>query len=318
MTGLQFTSSILALSFASFGSTCHGQSAAGGGDTAKDTPTSSDVTLPGVDTSMLTPREKREWSQYVSTLLAPCSDVPVSIAQCVQDKRSCSKCAPAAKYVLRGVRDGLSQEQVEKSYKNRFDPEKIKNVPIDGSSSKGPEAGPLTLIEFADFECPFCAMEAPILEKSWQSHKSQLRYVYKYFPISAHPHGESSARAAIAAGSQGKFWEMHDALFANRDHLEPSDVDGYAKEMGLDLVKFHADEQSKDTTDRIERDKKLASDVGVQGTPTIFINGREYDPHQDLDEWLALELQGIESSATPAAPGANAKDAGAVATAPKK
>jgi protein-disulfide isomerase len=268
---------------------------------------------------MLTSREKREWSTYVSELMAPCSDTPVSIDQCVQEKRSCSKCVPGAKYVLRGVRDGMSQEQIEKSYHNRFDADRIKNVTLDGSPVKGPESAPITLVEFADFECPFCAMEAPVLEKMWQAHQSNVRFVYKYFVISAHPHGESAARAAIAAGNQGKFWEMHDALFVNRDHLEGADIDGYAKELGLDLAKLHNDMQSQAATDRVDRDKKLGEELGVLGTPTIFINGREYDPHQDLDEWITMELQtaGAGAPAAAAAPSA-ASSAKTVAAGQKK
>jgi protein-disulfide isomerase len=313
MTGFQASSAFLLLTLSSLGSTCHGQSSPGA-DATKDNAAPADVTLPGVDASMLTPREKREWSQEVSDLLAPCSDTPVSIAQCVTEKRSCSRCVPAAKFILRGVRDGLSPDQIEKSYHNRFDADRVKNVPIDGSPAKGPDAAPITLIEFADFECPFCAMEAPVLEKMWQAHQTQVRFVYKFFPLQAHPHGESAARAGIAAMNQGKFWEMHDKLFANRDHLEQADVDGYAKELGLDVAKLHTDMASQATTDRIERDKKLGDSVGVQGTPTIFINGRDYDPRQDLEDWIALELQSVgadganaKAAPAPAAPAASGK-----------
>jgi len=296
MTGFQAASAFLLLSFSSLGSTCHGQSSPGV-ESTKDTTAPADVTLAGVDASMLTPREKREWSQEVSDLLAPCADTPVSIAQCVTEKRACSRCVPAAKYVLRAVRDGLSPEQIEKSYHGRFDADRVKNVPLDGSPSKGPDSAPITIIEFADFECPFCAMEAPVLEKSWQAHQSQVRFVYKFYPLAAHPHGESAARAGIAAMNQGKFWEMHDALFSNRDHLEQADVDGYAKAIGLDVTKLHADMASQATTDRIDRDKKLGESVGVQGTPTIFINGRDYDPRQDLEDWIQLELQSTSADA---------------------
>jgi protein-disulfide isomerase len=307
MTGLKAASAIFLLSLGTVGSTCHGQQSAGTGETAAAKDSNGDVTLPGVDTSMLTPREKREWSTYVSELMAPCSDTPVSVAQCVQEKRSCSKCVTGAKYVLRGVRDGMSQEQIEKSYHNRFDADRVKNVLLDGSPSKGPSSAPVTLVEFADFECPFCAMEAPVLEKAWQGHQNTVRFVYKYFVIAAHPHGESAARAAIAAGNQGKFWEMHDALFANRDHLEGADIDSYAKEIGLDIAKFHADMQAQATTDRIDRDKKLGESLGVQGTPTIFINGREYDPHQDLDDWINMEVQAASVPTTTSAPASSAK-----------
>src|ERR1700679_2922030 len=104
----------LAFSFVSGASTCHEQS---GAETSKD-PVShvADLTLTGVDTSSLMPREKREWTARVTELLAPCSDVPVSVAQCVQEKRKCPKCLPAARYVAKMVRDGMSQEQIEAGY----------------------------------------------------------------------------------------------------------------------------------------------------------------------------------------------------------
>jgi protein-disulfide isomerase len=299
---------VLSLIAGGSGSTCHGQSS--GGEVQKDPAQAQDVSLPGVDTSALTPREKKEWSSYVGEFLAPCSDVPVSIAQCVLEKRGCARCLPAAKYVLKGVRDGLSREQIEKSYKNRFDPSKIRDVPIDGSPQLGRDSAPITIVEFADFECPFCAMMAPILDKAWQDRKEQVRFVYKFFPLSGHPHGETAARAAIAASNQGKFWEMHHKLFQNRDHLEQSDLDIYAKEVGMDVVKFHNDMQAQTTSDRIAKDRKTGDGLDVKGTPTIYINGREFDPHQDVGDWIALELQASGQDATrPALPAASGSPA---------
>src|SRR5512140_2402934 len=124
-----------------FGGTCQGQSQ--GSTVQKDTPATPEVSIPEGDTSALTPREKKEWASYVSEFLSPCADVPVSIAQCVHEKRNCSRCVPAAKFVLKGVRDGQSRDQLEKSYHNRFDADRIKNVPIDGSPSKGPDSAPV-------------------------------------------------------------------------------------------------------------------------------------------------------------------------------
>jgi protein-disulfide isomerase len=302
-----------------FGGTCQGQSQ-GSGQKDPSAAVPVDVSLPGVDTSALTPREKKEWSGYVSELLAPCSDTPVSIAQCVQEKRACSRCLPAAKFVLRGVRDGLSRDQIEKAYHGRFDADRVKNVPIDDSPVRGPSSAPITIVEFADFECPFCAIVAPQIEKTIDARpKGEVRYVFKFFPLSGHAHGELTARAGVAAQNQGKFWEMHDKMFANREHLEQSDLDAYAKELGLNLPKFHADMQSQATTDRIAKDKKLGETLELRGTPTIYINGRDYEPRQDLNEWLNLEIAGAPPSPSepaPAASGSNAKallklDAGA-------
>ncbi len=294
------------------GGTCQGQSQGNG--VQKDAPAAPDVSIPEVDTSALTPREKKEWGSYVSEFLSPCADVPVPIAQCVKEKRHCSRCVPAAKFILKGVRDGQSREQLEKNYHGRFDADRIKNVAIDGSPSKGPESAPITIVEFADFECPFCAIMAPQLDKVFDERKGQIRFVYKFFPLAAHPHGEACARAGIAAANQGKFWELHHKMFANREHLEQSDLDAYAKEIGIDVQKLHADMQSPATNDRLERDRKVADALMVRGTPTIYINGRDYSPQNDLNDWLNLELAGSGGAPAPApssAPVASAAKAGA-------
>jgi protein-disulfide isomerase len=313
MTGVQVTAGLFLLLSFSSSSTCHGQS---GGEVSRDpSAPPPEVTIPGVDSSALTPREKKEWSGYVGSLLAPCADVPVSIAQCAIEKRSCSKCVPAARYILKAVRDGMSQEQVEKSYHNRFDADKVRSVDIGNAPVKGPVGAPITIIEFADFECPYCGMIAPVLEQVWQQRSQEVRFAYKFMPLSGHPHGEPSARAAIAALAQGKFWEMHDRLFANRDHLEQTDLDGYAKELGLDLNRFHADMQSQATTDRLAGDRKQADALDVKGTPTIYINGREFDIHQDLNEWIAQETG---ETAKPAPPGSGAGTPKPPSSAPAK
>lgn len=283
---------------------------------AKDKPdvgeaSSSEVVLAGVDTSSLTPREKKEWSSYVSEFLSPCQNVPVPIAQCVQEKRACSKCLPAAKYVLRGVKEGMTRSQVEELYKNRFDASNVKDVPIDDSPVTGAANAPITIVEFADFECPHCREVSPLIDKVVADKKNDVRFAYKFFPLPGHAHADVAARAAIAAWKQGKFWEMHHLLFANQTRLEQADLDSYAKQLGLDVSRFHADMQSKETTDRIARDKKLGEDLKIEGTPSIFINGRKFDGRQEMDEWIDLELSsmGQDSSAPHPSADAGAKQA---------
>jgi protein-disulfide isomerase len=117
-----------------------------------------------------------------------------------------------------------------------------------------------------------------------------VRFVYKFTPLSIHTHSDAAARAAIAAQAQGKFWEMHHLLFANGQHLEQSDLEGYAKAVGLDLDRFRADMQSSAATQRLDADRKLGDDLGVKGTPTLFIDGRQYDSKIDLDQWLDQEI----------------------------
>jgi protein-disulfide isomerase len=184
----------------------------------------------------------------------------------------------------------MAQEQIEAMYKQRFDPASAKQIPVDGSPVRGPDSAPVTVVEFADFECPFCQRIAPELDELFEKRSAKVRFVYKFMPLSMHPHGEPAARAAIAAQAQGKFWEMHHQLFSNGTHLEDADIESYAKTLGLDLTRFHADLQAPATKARLDADRKLADALGVKGTPTLFINGREYDAKVDLAEWLDAEI----------------------------
>ncbi len=302
-----------------------------GGGPSKD-PATPQVSLEGVDTSALTVREKREWSSYVTKYQSPCPGTG-TVAECVQQKKACDSCLPAAKYLLGLVRDGRTEDQVDVSFKNRFDASAVKDVAIDESPFKGPENAPVTVIEFADFQCPHCGLMAPVVKKAWAERKANVKVVFKFLPLPMHPQAEPAAKAAIAAWRQGKFWEMHDKLFENQMKLDSSDLDRYAKEIGLDPVKFRADMESTTTKDRIERDKKLSDQLQVGGTPTFYINGRNFDVQRDLGAWLDTELKGkgldpekvkADSAAlgdghaaTSADAGAAAGDAGAKAPATK-
>jgi protein-disulfide isomerase len=268
------------------------------------------ITLEGVDTAPLTQREKKEWSSYVGEFLSPCPSVPVPIAQCVKDKRDCDRCVPAAKYIVKLVKDGMTREQVEKVYKNRFDADKVKNVPIDGSPTKGPEGAPLTIVEYADFQCPHCGEFAPQMDKLLEQHKGDVRFVYKFYVLGKFPNSENAARAAIAAGKQGKFWEMHHLIFSNQQNLDQAGLDGMAKELGLSVDRLHADMQAPETAERIAKDRKLGEELKIEGTPTIFINGRQYDGHQDLNDWLNLELSMMGKGSAPAPSGLSAPATG--------
>ncbi|WP_148314402.1 DsbA family protein [Sorangium cellulosum] len=266
------------------------------------------VSLPGVDTSSLTPRERREWAAQVSELLSPCPDTPVNIAQCVKEQRACKACLPAAQLLLKQVKDGRSKKEREDAFHMRFDANKVKTLATDGSPEMGPPDAPVTIVEWADFECPFCRLMSPLLEGLVSRFDGQVRLVFKFYPLQAHVHGEPAARAAIAAMNQGKFWEMHHLLFENQDKLEQADIERYAQRLKLDPVKFRADLVSTETKARIEKDKKQAEEVGLEGTPLIYINGREVDlqlltnPGQDLEDWVKLDLELLGKTPRPAPP----------------
>jgi protein-disulfide isomerase len=256
-----------------------------------------DVQLKEVDTSPLTPRERHEWAAQVSELLAPCADTPVSIAQCVKESRPCKACLPAAQFLLKQVRAGRPKKDREEAFHARFDANKTKTIVTDGSPEIGSPDAVVTIVEWADFECPFCRAMYPLLDELAKTYPSQVRVVYKFYPLQAHPHGEAAARAAVAALNQGKFWEMHHMLFENQDRLEQPDLEKYAKQIGLDLGKFRSDFGSKEIGERIEKDKKQAEQLGLDGTPFLFINGRLVNlqllgnPADDVTDWVKLDIE---------------------------
>lgn len=292
-----------------------------------DTPV---LQLEGVDTNPLTAREKKEWSQYMGELLSPCKNAPVPVGQCVKEKRDCAACLPAAKYVMKTVKDGMTAEQVKKAYENRFDPSKIKNVPVDDSPSKGNPNAPVTIVEFADFQCPHCGESAPHIDKFVDSRKQDVRFVFKFYVLGKFPNSQNAARAAIAAGKQGKFWEMHHMIFANQQKLDQQGLDGMATQLGLDVQRMHADMQDPATQAAIDKDHKLGEDLKIEGTPSIYINGRQYDGRQEFAEWVDLELQTMGKTPSPpssgaapgtsssAAPATSGKPATSSSAAPKK
>jgi protein-disulfide isomerase len=268
-----------------------------------------DVVLPGVDTSPMTPRGRHAWSALVSSLFAPCPEVPVSVAQCVLENRPCGACTRAAKWVAHAVRDGASDAQITHAYKERFDPAGVKTLPLDGSPTRGPDDAPVTIFEFADFECPHCAMAVPMLDAVMEAHPGKVRLVYKSYTLPFHQHGEPAARAAFAAGAQGKFWEMEHLLFERQQHLEDADLERYAGMLRLDIAKWKSDMDAPAIKTRLADDHKLGEELNLKGTPTIYVNGRELDVEEDesLEERVAAEL-GIPAAAPPAA------DAGTPAT----
>lgn len=310
-------------------STCRG-SGSSGGTPSGAAAASSDVELAGVDTGSLTPREKREWSSYVSELLAPCPNEPVSIAQCVKESRKCAKCLPAAQLLLKQVREGRSRSQAEDAFRARFSPDRVKSLDLADTPSKGAATAPVTVVEFADFECPHCRHAYPILDKLVEQYPGKVRVMFKFYPLQAHAHGESAARAAAAAALQGKFWEMHHLLFDHQDALEPRDLEKYAKEAGCDVAKWKADFESEAIADRVARDRKQGDQLSINGTPTLYVNGREYDltmfdMGDDLSDWVKLDIalaDGAESIGAPTKPAASttaiAPAAGLVKAADKK
>jgi protein-disulfide isomerase len=154
----------------------------------------------------------------------------------------------------------------------------------------GPVDAPLTLVEYLDFECPFCARVSGVGTELRAHFGDRLRYVTRHLPLPVHPHAELAALGAEAAARQGRYWDMHDVLFAHQDQLELEDLVGYAAELDLDVEQFLRDMEDEDLARHIQHDVASAEESGVRGTPTFFVGDtRHVGPHDARTLITALE-----------------------------
>jgi len=139
--------------------------------------------------------------------------------------------------------------------------------------ARGPEKAPVTIIEFSDFQCPFCGRAEPTVKQVMDLYKDKVRLVFRDFPLPGHPFAQKASEAALCANDQGKYWEMHDKLFSNQQALEVTQLKGYAKELGLNTGKFDKCLESGSKAKEIEASTKAGMEAGVSGTPAFFVNG---------------------------------------------
>jgi protein-disulfide isomerase len=149
---------------------------------------------------------------------------------------------------------------------------------------RGPNDAPVTLLEYGDYECPYCGQAERVIRELLISFGDDLRYVWRHLPLTdVHPHAQMAAEAAEAAGAQGAFWEMHDTLVQHQDALEPIDLGRYAEQLGLDTERFWDELRRHAHAPRIAQDVAGADASGVSGTPTFFINSRRHPGAYDIE-----------------------------------
>jgi protein-disulfide isomerase len=161
------------------------------------------------------------------------------------------------------------------------------DAPADAPSF-GPKTAKVTIVEWSDFECPFCSRVMPTLQKIKQDYAKDVRVIFRHQPLSFHPNAKLAAEASMAAHEQGKFWQYHDKLFANQKALDRASLERYAQELGLDMGKFKSALDQGRFRAKVEADMAAGSAVGANGTPTFFINGREFVGAQPFERFKAV------------------------------
>jgi protein-disulfide isomerase len=173
-------------------------------------------------------------------------------------------------------------------------PPELPRVEVEAKGpSRGPNDAKVTIVEFSDFQCPYCGKEYPVIEKVMKDYDGKVRLVFRHYPLDFHEHAEKAAEAAACAQDQGKFWELHDKMFTNQAKLAVDDLKSYAKAMGLDAGKFDKCLDSGEKKSLVEDDQKAGSAAGVNGTPAFFINGvfiNGAQPYEQIKQTIDREL----------------------------
>jgi protein-disulfide isomerase len=160
-------------------------------------------------------------------------------------------------------------------------------VSEDRDHIQGPSTAAVTLLEYGDYECPYCGAAYPIVKQVQEAMGDGLRFVFRNFPIStSHPHAEQAAEAAEAAAAQDQFWPMHDLLYENQQRLEVNDLLGYADSLGLDVERFKRELEGHVHAPRVHEDFMSGVRSGVNGTPSFYVNGVRYEDSYDFDTLL--------------------------------
>jgi len=176
-----------------------------------------------------------------------------------------------------------------KPEKNDTIPKNKLTLPAPGRDHiQGPADAPIMLVEYGDYQCPYCGAAYPVVKAIQKRLGNRLCFAFRNFPLAnAHPFAEHAAEAAEAAAAQGKFWEMHDMLFENQEALEDDALAEYAATLGLDADRLIQEVINGAHQSRVREDFRSGARSGVNGTPTFFINGERYDGSPDVEEFLA-------------------------------
>jgi protein-disulfide isomerase len=184
--------------------------------------------------------------------------------------------------------------------------EKIKRaikVDLNNAPTLGPDTAPVTIVEFSDFQCPFCGRVEPTLKQLLKDNSGKLRLAFRNNPLPFHQNAASAAKASMAAKDQGKYWQMHDALFDNQKDLSEDAIRKIAKDVGLNMAKFEKDWKSNKYDESIAKDMDFARSNGASGTPSFFINGvllTGAQPIQSFQQLIDKLLQPAGAASKPA------------------
>lgn len=262
-------------------------------------PADPSVSLPGTHADQLAIAAQRDLVKLMSEGPCPC-DPSRTLLMCIQ-KQDCPAATSLAEYGVELYKAGLGSDQVTEAVINKFIQDFSPPVEFNLSKTpwKGAENAPITIVEFADFECPHCAMMAVIMSEIVKERSPSVKLYFKQFPLPFHKLAPLASQATLAAHRQGEFWLMHDLIFSQQEKLSEELFIQFAEQLGLNLMVFRADYADEALIKEVEADRDEGVKAGLEGTPTLFFNGKIYRGQATKEAILAHIDQLIKEAQSP-------------------
>jgi protein-disulfide isomerase len=239
--------------------------------------------LPGVDTKGLTPQQVKTALGVLREEGCTCG-CQMKVAECRIKDPACSYSRTISALAVKEVRAGKDAKQARAAIAAANiapKPPRVLEDPVtinvNGAPVKGSPDAKITIVEFSDFQCPYCSVAVGHVNAVLEMYPKDVKLIFKQFPLDTHPQAHLAAQASLAANGQGKFWPMHDKLFANPRKITRDNILLWAKEIGLDMNRFTADLTSGKYKAAVDKDFAEGEQLGVGGTPTFFLNGKKYN-----------------------------------------
>jgi protein-disulfide isomerase len=227
--------------------------------------------LAQIDESLARVAELRKDCDALTTRL--CSALGEQSVTCEEVKRDLPEVPPGqCRTLLQHYPELIAQLQEREARSQPLTDEQWRALLVGNPPAFGPENAKVTIVEFSDFQCPYCAQASDTVKQIREKYGDKVRFVFRQFPLSFHQNAHGAAEASLAAHAQGKFWPYHDRLFQKQGSLDRKSLETYAQEVGLDLAAFKRGLDDKSFKGQIDKDVALARDAKVDGTPTMFIN----------------------------------------------
>jgi protein-disulfide isomerase len=235
--------------------------------------------LESIDTTGFSPAQKKTLVGILENEKCSCG-CDWTLTKCRHDDPRCGVSRALLNVVIKDLKAGKSEKVILADLKEHRENPPVLDEPVtinvQGDPVIGPETARVTIVEFSDFQCPFCAAAVIQARILLEKYPKDVRLIFKQFPLDDHSQAFLAAQAAVAAHAQGKFWQMHDKLYDNYRSISPQNILIWAKEIGLDMKKFVEEVDSGKYKTEIQNEMKQGEVAGVQGTPTFFFNGRRY------------------------------------------